>query len=180
MLTICGVRITDTHYRHNHSALEALCVDSDTSAKVRLARQLTAASLNCVMSNGRPDCTGNPSAGSFRACNAICASGTSTQMRECTALLACLNGGGDLTLATRVCATGTCSDNGQPCAPDDLERCASASSATCVPTSGNCHDQPLVNTGLGLDFGTAQRAGSTAACDQARQSSCTIFTLSCR
>ncbi|RMF76302.1 MAG: hypothetical protein D6738_01725 [Acidobacteria bacterium] len=45
----------------------------------------------------------------------------------------------------------------------------------CIPLPGNCHDQPLVNDDLGLDFDPPGPAGSAKACRRARKNHCTIF-----
>jgi hypothetical protein len=45
----------------------------------------------------------------------------------------------------------------------------------CLPLEGNCHDRPLVNEDLGLDFDPPGPAGSPRECNQARRNDCTVL-----
>ena len=82
--TICGVEITDTSvfdyaepgsYPGNGdgSAVEGMCVHPKGAQVLQLARQLIAASLNCVVSGGGADCTGISISDDFSAANDACA-----------------------------------------------------------------------------------------------------------
>src|SRR5206468_1532862 len=68
-LNICGEIITNTTLNSADSAVEALCVSVRGDPFLQLVRQLTAASLNCVLSNGNSDCTGVSVQDVFQTCN---------------------------------------------------------------------------------------------------------------
>ncbi len=72
-LEICGERITDTNLNSANSAVEAMCASG--GGVTQLARQLTAAALNCVMSGGGATCTGISIQQLFADCNLACESG---------------------------------------------------------------------------------------------------------
>ncbi len=74
-LNICGEVITNTLTNSANSALEAMCVAVAGDQRLQLARQLTAAALNCIMTAGDPSCAGVSIGDVFAACNAACASG---------------------------------------------------------------------------------------------------------
>jgi hypothetical protein len=74
-LSVCGKTITDTRLNDQHSAEEALCVRVQGTQLLQLASQLTAAALNCVITNGSANCTGVSIQNAFQACNSACASG---------------------------------------------------------------------------------------------------------
>ncbi len=104
--------------------------------RLQLARQLTAAALNCVMSGAGADCGGlSEVAATFDACNLACANDT------------------DL---------GTCIED-----LDDFNNG--------LTTDPSCHDQPLVNDALGLDFDPPGPAGSSKACNDANKNSTIIL-----
>ena len=77
-LSVCGETLTDTHLNHQHSAEEALCVRIQGQQILQLASQLTAAALNCVMTNNSTNCTGVSIQEVFQACNGACANGQVT------------------------------------------------------------------------------------------------------
>src|ERR1051326_9219444 len=54
-ITICGECINDTALNDAASAVEAMCVSPRGDPTLQLARQLTAAALNCVISGGAAD-----------------------------------------------------------------------------------------------------------------------------
>lgn len=173
-LSICGESITSTIVSDNESALEALCVSVRGEQRLQLARQLTAAALNCVISNGDPGCSGTPLfAGIFSSCNITCASSgsSSSAITSCIADLDCLNNGGRV-LSNGFCQTGTCS--GGPETP-----CNAASGcpeeASCIPLPGTCHEQGLVNEFLGLNFQPPGPAGSSRGCSQATGNACVVI-----
>ena len=70
---ICGREITNTLIEDYGSAVEGICVHPKTEIVRQLARQLIAASLNCVMSGGGADCTGISIYDDFTDANAACA-----------------------------------------------------------------------------------------------------------
>jgi uncharacterized repeat protein (TIGR01451 family) len=74
-LSICGTTIDNTNVGNEFSALEAMCVSPQGNQLLQLARQLTAMSLNCVISGGGADCSGTSAESLFQAANEACASG---------------------------------------------------------------------------------------------------------
>jgi hypothetical protein len=156
-LSICGEKIDSpdtnpadgtTDVNDAASSTEALCVPVKGDSILQLARQLTAAALNCVISGGGADCAGTPLYSTvFSDCNSKCASGVASkdEMTACIGQLDCLNNGGTFD-------NGICSAGG----------------------SGNCHDRLLVNDTLGLNFEPPGAAGSSNACNAAHDTACTV------
>jgi hypothetical protein len=156
-LMVCGEKIDSpdtnpvdgtTDVNDAASSTEALCVPVKGAQILQLARQLTAAALNCVISGGGADCAGTGIyTAVFSNCNTACASGTATkdQVTACISQLDCLNNGGDF--------------NGGLCEPGG---------------PGNCHERVLVNESLGLNFEPPGAAGSSNACNDANKTSCTV------
>jgi hypothetical protein len=115
-LEICGATINNTLVGSPNSAVEAICVSPKGDSRLQLARQLTAAALNCGITNSTDPttCTGlgesstDPCAGVsvhdvFEACNAACPTGTTITVNDingtpttvsCIGLLDCFNNGG--------------------------------------------------------------------------------------
>jgi hypothetical protein len=133
-LEVCGEVITNVGVSSASSALEALCVPWEASARTQLARQLTALALNCVVSGLEPDCGGNTGlAELFASCNAACVGNSSkSALGNCLRKIKCFNGGGVLT------SKGYCSDKDAPCrdrylpsGPDTSKQCHDASSSSC-------------------------------------------------
>jgi len=178
-LNICGERIVNTNVHDAASALEAICVPVQGDQRLQLARQLTAASLNCIVSGALADCS-LPSAGNFgpvfAACNTACSDSTGAYYGGCIDALACLNQGGNLDIITGFCQTGTCSDApSQACNDGDLSRCANPNTAICQPLVGTCHDQKLCLQGVpGVCFDETGPAGSAQTCNDANNNKCTI------
>jgi hypothetical protein len=130
------------------SSTEAICVPVKGAPILQLARQLTAAALNCLISGGGGDCAGTILYSSvFADCNAKCSSGTATkaELTACISEIDCLNNGNSFD-------NGICSPGGE----------------------GNCHDRDLVNEDLGLRFAPPGPAGSSNACNAATASPCTV------
>ena len=73
-LSICGKTIDNTAVGNVNSALEAICVSPKGDQRLQLARQLTAAALNCVMSGAIADC--NSLIDVFDTCNDACTNDT--------------------------------------------------------------------------------------------------------
>lgn len=183
-IMVCGKFLNSTALADLASAEEALCVSPRGDKKLQLARQLTAAALNCVISGAGDGCAGTSIEATFAACDALCAGTGSGDVTDCIEAIDCFNNGGKV-LANGQCQVGTCSDDGDPCSSDDDCRpsrggrgCADPSSAVCVPTPGNCHDRPLVNASLGLFFDPPGPAGSSGKCNDASRNNCTIFACS--
>jgi len=156
-LLICGEKIdspdtnpadgtTDTN--DAASSTEAICVPVQGAQILQLARQLTAAALNCIISGGGADCAGTSLYTTvFADCNATCTSGTATrsELTACISQLDCLNNG--KTFLNGLCSAGA---------------------------EGNCHERLLVNEDLGLDFDPPGAAGSSNACNAANGTQCTV------
>jgi slime mold repeat-containing protein len=174
VLTICGQPISNTVLSDDDSAVEAICVSTSDGIRFQLARQLTSAALNCIVSNGVPDCTSTPLYSTlFSSCNAICAnsSSSSASMSSCVSQLDCLNNGGKM-LANGFCQTGTCASDGvTPCKVD--KGCSDLS--VCEPLDGNCHDQLMVNSALGFNFEPPGNAGSSTECNSAIKNGCKVI-----
>jgi hypothetical protein len=193
-LNICGENIVNTQLTDAASALESMCVSPQGDQRLQLVRQLTAASLNCVLSGGNPDCIGvdGPSNISveelFAACNTACAAGGTTVTDDvntisCIAAVDCWNNGGIFFEATGFCQTGTCSLDG-------VTACNSKSDCplyygkeqSCIALAGTCHDQKLVKDGF-FDFDPPGPAGSSDACNTAIGNRCTVIApgeIECR
>ncbi len=175
-LQICGECINATVPINNAaSAVEAICVSPSAAPILQNARELTALALNCIISGGGANCSGSSVAGLFSDCNNACLGLPSTRTnQQCRNEIGCVNNGGSFVAGScnGVCANGqTCSllNNSVPCA--DLSQC--------VPPLGNCHDQPLVNSGLGLDFEPPGPAGSELDCNGAIGNRCAVLPLTC-
>ncbi len=175
-LEICGEVISTTAVDDANSALEALCTEVQGVHERQLARQLTAAALNCVVSGGGGDCTGTSIETLFADCNQTCETGVPADGRDvqdCIDEVDCFNNGGIFELG--FCQTGTCSDNGEPCNESDVTRCLDPSTATCVPLTDNCHAQELCNEDVGLCFPNPGPATSSKSCNDARKTACEVI-----
>ena len=154
---ICGERIdspdTDpadgtTDADDAASSTEAMCVDVKGDSRLQLARQLTAAALNCLISGGGGDCAGTGTyAQVFGDCNEACEDPASanSEITACIAEIDCLNNGNSF-------ENGLCTAGG--------------------PNS--CHERILVNETLGLDFDPPGSAGSSNACQAAKRTSSAV------
>ncbi len=186
---VCGELVTNTSLGAAMSALEALCVSPRGNQSLQLARQLVALALNCIMSGGASDCSDILAASSlFATCNDTCTDATDAdgtndpttdEITGCVFEVDCLNNGGNPFLIPDVCVTGNCSETGDLCSGICLPD-SGGNPQTCEPFTGNCHDQPLelvddVGTVL-LDFEPPGPAGSSNACNLAKQNTCTLFT----
>jgi len=182
-LYICGEKITTTKVYDAASALEALCVPVQGNQQLQLARQLTAAALNCAIS-GYYNCVGYPKYEYlFSECNTWCDPNTldaqTVNIGYCIESLDCLNNGGTV-LEGGYCKTGTCSDDpNKPCNGGDVSFCGPG--AICVADVETCHDQPMCLSVGGQPipgtpcFPETGPAGSSNACQEANKSACTII-----
>jgi uncharacterized repeat protein (TIGR01451 family) len=71
-LNICGEIVNTTALGAPNSALEAMCVSVKGLQQRQLARQLTAAALNCIVSGGGAACEGTSIETLFGEANAAC------------------------------------------------------------------------------------------------------------
>jgi hypothetical protein len=156
-ISVCGQTITNTNLDNAHSALEAMCIKVRGTQTLQLARQLTAAQLNCCVTGDVTignDCS---VADLINTCNAVCA-GTSTAktVGDCISAIDCFNNGGTF-------SNGTCTPGG----------------------ANNCHNQALPLSDLNLPnnnpasgqcFGQQGAAGSPDECNTARNgNSCVVI-----
>ncbi len=179
-LEVCGEIISNTNLNDAGSTEEAMCVPVKGASELQLARQLTAAKLNCIMSGGGVTCDGVSVENLVNQCNSLCGGPsffTTMTVTECIDAIDCFNNGGENVPDNGglFCKKGTCSDNGEPCNSDDLSRCDEPEEAMCIPTPNTCHDQPLVNEDLGLDFDPPGPAGSSKKCNDANKSKCHVI-----
>ncbi len=183
-LEICGETIDNTFVGCGDSAVEAICVSVKGTPQRQLVRQLTAAALNCIMSNGNADCSGVSIDQLFADCNNVCQGipVAGLDVNKCISAIDCFNNGGvyNSELAD-TCQTGTCSNNGKPCSETDLSQCGVSNpfmawirSISCIPLENNCHDRELCNDDVGLCFEPPGPAGSARACNEARKNSCYV------
>ncbi len=182
-LSICGECITNdpaascpTSLQPDDaaSAIEAMCVKVQRQSARQLARQLTAAALNCIVSGHSADCTGSSIASLFADCNSACTGGPSTNtISQCIAAVDCYNNGFAGVNGSGGC-TGTTGCHDRPLPLTDLTTCTpfcsegSSSSAT-ADESGHSHSGPFTVT---LKPGPA---GSSEECSAANDSACTVI-----
>lgn len=166
-LSVCGETITNTGKSDDESAVEAICVSPSGVIRLQLARHLTAAALNCVVSDGDGTCAGTALyAALFASCNAVCANSASStaSVTACSSGIDCLNNGGKL-LANGYCQSGTCGDRVTPC----KSGAACVDGSVCKGLEGNCHSLFLEGN-TGLNFEPTGAAGSSTACNAANKS----------
>jgi len=174
-LPICGEIVDNTKVPDQASALEAICVrpSLNQNLPLQVARQLTAAALNCGVSAAGPAltvCEGTSFEEVFEKCNDACAiagshvvtANVGGHIINCGDALDCLNNGQIFDPATGQCGgstgchdenttvVGACSISGEHC----------SSNTPCPAGAGECKPGP---------------AGSPGACHDARVNNCTIF-----
>jgi hypothetical protein len=157
-LVICGEPITNCDLCSDESALEAICASPKGDSSLQLARQLTAAALNCAITQAT-DAEGacvptavdgaNPCAGLgtiedlFQACNTNCpGSLTGGNTIPCIGLIDCFNNGFaiefDEETNTFSCGELTgCEENESGCF-DQTEPKPAGSSFECRDSRKNC------------------------------------------
>ena len=180
-LNVCGECINATVPVNNAaSAVEALCVSPQGTIVLQNVRQLTALALNCIITGAGDDCSGSASLGAlFSDCNNACLGLASTRTNaQCRAEIDCFNNGGVFNNSlNNTCQLGSCSITTSQACGTNLPACPIGQ--TCVPTPGNCHDEPLENAALGLDFEPPGPAGSEADCNAAKKNRCAVLPLTC-
>ncbi|MBD3868864.1 MAG: hypothetical protein IFK94_12120 [Acidobacteria bacterium] len=167
-IVVCGETVDNTSLLASGSALEAVCVHPRGEQIHQLARHLTAAALNCVVSGSGMDCDGTSIEALFSSCNSVCMAGTDDEaIQDCGLEIDCWNNGGTL-LDTGMCQLGTCSETGEPCEEDvDCGYNLDGGELTCLPFKDTCHFEPLVNEDLGLFFDPPGPASSSRECNKA-------------
>jgi hypothetical protein len=129
------------------SALEALCVKVGGQARLQLARQLTALSLNCTVSGLGADCAGSAQlANVFALCNAACIDDPAI-VASCIERIECLNDGG-LSGGTECRLFAGCGDRALP-------------AGVLIGNPSGCPDPGP--------------AGSSGECTAARKTQCTVL-----
>lgn len=168
-LTICGRVINNTDAGNVNSALEAICVSPKGDSRLQLARQLTAAALNCIITNSGDGidacvsltgavCDGVSVEGIFEGCNQACVFGnvsfdydhdndvsTPPVSVSCISAIDCFNGGGVFDPSD-----GSCDE----------------------AIVESCHDRDLDNGCF--DFQPPGAAGSPRECNEARKNDITV------
>jgi len=173
-LAICGETITNTDVDDDESAVEAICVSPEGTQRLQLARQLTAAALNCIISGGGADCNGvGIYETRFQECNAACAASSSSMsaIDNCINDIDCLNNGGILH-PDGFCQKGTCNGDAETRCN---EKTYCGEESVCVPIEGTCHDRDLVNESLGLYFQPPGPASSQKQCNSAIKNDCDVI-----
>ena len=199
-LEICGEVITSTDPIDSaNSAIEAMCLPGEADSRLQLARHLTAAALNCAVTNGGANCAGVPGIEeTFAACNDACTLGGTTGVTsggpvDCVAVVDCFNNGGTVDVAAGTCQRGVCVGDDaedQPCGPGfpecpefetckDLEgTCNDASFGFCsnLETTTFCRpDRVEEDCGRSTASCIVGRAGSEANCAAATNSACAVL-----
>ena len=97
-LSICGqiIDVKDPNSPDIAPAIQALCVSPNDDSRNQLARQLTAASLNCIANGGGSNCEDISIGAVFISCNTSCADPNtqSDQVSLCIEQVDCFNNGG--------------------------------------------------------------------------------------
>ena len=195
-LDVCGECINATVPINNAaSAVEATCVNIKAAKRLQLARQLTAAALNCCISGSGNDCTGLDIWDEvFGFCNEVCAldpTNSSGYFGICIDALDCLNNGGniiDVVDSTVQCQTGTCEPTDTVGVDGLVQQCGKNLPACpefyeCVPLENTCHDRDLCPdatddgeiNGSALCFEPPGPAGSSNACNSAIENTCKVI-----
>ncbi|MGM0657796.1 MAG: DUF7507 domain-containing protein, partial [Pseudomonadota bacterium] len=103
-LSICGQTIDNTDVGNVNSAVEAMCVRVQGEQQRQLARQLTAMSLNCIVSGGTADCTGTSVDSLFDDANDACTiGGGGPELGPWIDRVDCFNNGGQFDEAAGEC-----------------------------------------------------------------------------
>ena len=175
-LEVCGIPVDNTMLDMPGSALEGMCLANREEKVLQFYRHMIAASLNCVMSGSPIDCDGTEIEQLYRDCTDLCIMTSDWDvLEECSTRVDCWNNGGTM-LASGMCQLGTCAVDGAPC--ESEEDCGfndMGEPIECVPMEDTCHDRPLVNEALGLDFDPPGPASSSKACNAAIKNDCDLL-----
>jgi hypothetical protein len=186
---VCGEIIDNTNVNDANSAVEGMCVAVQGWPTKQLARQLIAATLNCLASGGPSDCSASSIADVYAACNDACAGGEVSAMVDghpvsCIDAIDTFNNGelchqqpvgvckqgktitGDLCLSTVPCPEGyTCAS--PPASSSDKCNQAKGNDCTvvpCKPSDGGCASTSADsegNCGSGLKCSQPESCGDT-------------------
>jgi hypothetical protein len=161
-----------------------MCVSPRGEQTLQLARQLTAAALNCIISSQSPPpvvpvgdnfCSNLQLSPVFQDCNDNVCTGNASQLGltvgDCIAQLDCFNNGGQFDSGSNTCFTGTCGNDGVTLCNGSTD----CGGLQCVNFPSNCHDRPLCNQTLGVCFNAPGPAGSSNECNSAIGNMCTII-----
>ena len=175
-IMVCGEVVDNTSLLVSGSAIEAICVHPSGELLHQLARQLTAAALNCVVSGSGMDCDGTSIESMFNYCNDICITSVDqVEISNCEQEIDCWNNGGDM-LENGMCQLGICDETGEACGEDeDCGYNQAGMELTCIPFTDTCYYRELVNEDLGLFFEPPGPAGSSKACTSAIKNDCTLL-----
>jgi hypothetical protein len=182
VLQICGNEISNTVMRaervkgkmHEYSSdpestHEAICVRVQGVLERQLVRQLTAAALNCCVSNGNADCKDVSIEEIFQICNAVCEGTDSTySVQQCIYLIDCWNNGG---APVEMGGLWTCQPTYPSCHSMSLGICDDGTICTEANTSADAEGRLICNS----DGSRCSQspAGSSKACSYARGNDCT-------
>ena len=165
---MCGERISTTAIEDAASAVEAICVSVQGDQTRQLARQLTAAALNCIVSDiaaGRnpladPTCSHVSIGELFEQCNAVCTGASSARtVSQCIDLIDCFNNGFAPDLHTGACGAVY----GSSCHDADFPACGVLHLPNCsLPHFDRC-------------FAQEGSAGSSDECNDARDNDCKVI-----
>jgi hypothetical protein len=180
---VCGHMIRSTDTGNLNSALEGLCVRAGGLDELRLFRELTAAAMNCAISEGgRCDQVLHRYVDvGYDDCNSLCAGeprpgGPSSA--ECVRQISCFNEGGRLVDGR--CALGTCANEpSRPCGREfgDCPAPTGKGPVACERFADSCAIGELCNEGLDAKATlcpTSLNSSSDVACSVARDNGCTL------
>lgn len=172
---ICGDVIDNTLLGDADSALEAICVEPDGRQILQLARQLTAAALNCCASFGDATCGGTGIGSIFGLCNHACvkeqrAVQVGLDRVDCIKALDCFNNGHGFDPRS-----GSCVDEVDSCRDRLLGLCADGSLCDDTNTTGPAGSPVCDSDGSPCRPGPA---GSDGVCNgAAKQNACTVIPV---
>ena len=166
-LEVCGQMITNTDLEDPESAIEAICINKG-DPRAKMMRMLTAASLNCSLSN-----CGTNTLALIADCNDVCFDNDdSLAISLCQSALGCFNEGGHINDDGSCVAAGTgvCSGDspnaGETCGDD--EDCIAFGVGSCIMYD-SCHDRSLCEPDSNFCFEPPGPASSPKKCNTARK-----------
>jgi hypothetical protein len=164
-ITVCGVVLTDST-----AAMQAMCISPEGDPLLQLARQLTAAALNCAITDGTCSVEGL-----IADCENTCVDGSGTRdVDVCTREVDCFNNGDYWDGA--MCWSGTCELEGTDCNTDSECPLITGTEVheACVPFANTCHTRDICEGDFCEETG---KAGSSKTCNDLKKDQTTIFDL---